>query len=95
MDTVRISPVSDAAAIRFPRFTEFPKNLHHFSYKNEVFAPRSFALEQTGTPWLLFDDQQRGVVAGDEVSVSPSRERVKERPGNDPVRQAIVSIQGT
>jgi hypothetical protein len=62
MDTVRISPVSDAAAIRFPRFTEFPKNLHHFSYKNEVFAPRSFALEQTGTPWLLFDDQQRTVV---------------------------------
>jgi hypothetical protein len=33
--------------------------------------------------------------AENKVSVSPSRERVKERPGNDPVRQAIVSIQGT
>jgi hypothetical protein len=30
-----------------------------------------------------------------EVSVSPSRKRVNERPGNDPVQQAIVSIQGT
>ncbi|HKC16564.1 MAG TPA: hypothetical protein VKC11_07660, partial [Steroidobacteraceae bacterium] len=48
--------VTDAAAIRFPDFTEVPKNLHHFSYKNDVFAPYSFTLEQTGTPWLLFDD---------------------------------------
>jgi hypothetical protein len=55
-------PIPDAAAIRFPRFTQFPKDLRHFSYKNDVFAPRSFALEQTGTPWLLFDDQLRAVV---------------------------------
>ena len=55
-------PVSDAAAIRFPRFTQFPKDLHHFSYKNEEFAPRNFALEQTATPWLLFDDRLRAVV---------------------------------
>jgi hypothetical protein len=55
-------PISDAAAIRFPRFQEFPQDLHHFSYKNDVFAPRSFSLEETGTPWLLFDDQMRTVV---------------------------------
>jgi hypothetical protein len=55
-------PIADAAAIRFPRFTGFPKDLHHFSYKNDVFAPRSFALEETGTPWLLFDDQMHAVV---------------------------------
>jgi hypothetical protein len=55
-------PLSDAAAIRFPRFTQFPKDLHHFSYKNEVFAPHSFALEETATPWLLFDDQMHAVV---------------------------------
>ncbi len=30
-----------------------------------------------------------------EVSVSPSRKRMNERPGNDPVQQAVVSIQGT
>lgn len=55
-------PSPDAAAIRFPRFTGFPKDLHHFSYRNDVFAPRSFALEQNGTPWLLFDDRLRAVV---------------------------------
>src|ERR1700733_2698006 len=55
-------PVSDAAVLRFPRFTAFPNDLHHFSYRNEVFAPRSFALEETGTPWLLFDDQMHAVV---------------------------------
>jgi len=37
-----IEPISDAAAMRFPRFTEFPKDLHHFSYKNDLFAPRKF-----------------------------------------------------
>jgi hypothetical protein len=55
-------PIADAAAIRFPRFTEFPKDLHHFSYQNDVFAPRSFTLEETGTPWLLFDDQMHAAV---------------------------------
>jgi hypothetical protein len=25
-------PLSDAAAMRFPRFTQFPKDLHHFSF---------------------------------------------------------------
>jgi hypothetical protein len=55
-------PISDAAVVGFPRFTEFPANLHHFSYKNAEFAPRRFALENNGTPWLLFDDQARAVV---------------------------------
>ena len=55
-------PISDGGAILFPRFTEFPKHLHHFSYKNDVFAPRSFTLEETGTPWLLFDDRTRTAV---------------------------------
>src|SRR5882762_9881056 len=55
-------PNSDAAVIRFPRFTEFPKNLHGFSYVNRDFAPPSFALEQNATPWLLYDDQVHATV---------------------------------
>jgi hypothetical protein len=55
-------PSADATDIRFPRFTEFPANLHHFSYANAEFAPRRFTLENNGTPWLLFDDQARAVV---------------------------------
>lgn len=55
-------PGSDPAAIRFPRFTQFPRDLHHFSYEDTEFAPRSFALEETATPWLLFDDRLRAVV---------------------------------
>jgi hypothetical protein len=43
-------PNSDAAVIRFPRFTELPKNLHGFSYVNRDFAPPSFALEETQPP---------------------------------------------
>jgi hypothetical protein len=46
----------------FPRFTSTPAGLHHFSFKNDVFAPPSFKLEQNGTPWLLFDDQDNAVI---------------------------------
>jgi hypothetical protein len=52
----------DAALLRFPRFTELPGNLHTFSYANREFAPPTFTLEQTGTPWLIFDDQSHAVV---------------------------------
>src|SRR6267143_4579032 len=55
-------PTSDAAVIRFPRFTEFPKNLHGFSYANSEFAPPKFALEENATPWLLYDDQTHAAV---------------------------------
>jgi hypothetical protein len=68
-------PLSDAGAVRFPRFTEFPNNLHHFSYKNDVFAPRSFTLEETGTPWLLFDDQTRTVVLSPAANYMIARMR--------------------
>jgi len=60
------APLADAARLRFPRFTTFPKALHHFSYANHEFAPASFALEQTGTPWLLYDD------AGHAAVLSPA-----------------------
>ena len=59
-------PVADAARLRFPRFTSFPQALHHFSYANHEFAPASFALEQTGTPWLLYD------AAGHAAVLSPA-----------------------
>jgi hypothetical protein len=68
-------PISGAAAIRFPRFTEFPKDLHHFSYKDDLFAPRSFALEETGTPWLLFNDQMRAVVLSPAANYMIARMR--------------------
>src|SRR6266478_6360969 len=55
-------PIADAALIRFPRFTEFPRNLRGFSYANTAFAPPSFALEENATPWLLYDDQTHAAV---------------------------------
>jgi hypothetical protein len=46
----------------FPRFTSIPNGLHHFSYRNTTFAPQSFKLEQTATPWLFFDDQAHSLI---------------------------------
>jgi len=46
---------------------------------------------RTGSSGEVTFDEQTGRF---EVSVSASRERMNERPGSDPVQQAIVSIQG-
>jgi hypothetical protein len=54
--------VPEARTLRFPRFTHLPDSLHTFSYQNREFAPPTFALEQAGTPWLLFDDQAHAAV---------------------------------
>ncbi len=55
-------PVSNGAVLRFPRFTEVPRSLHHFSYGNDAFAPASFKLEENGTPWLLYDENAHAAV---------------------------------
>lgn len=46
----------------FPCFTEFPKGLHGFSHRDTEFSPGTFQLEQTSTPWLLFDDRARSMI---------------------------------
>jgi hypothetical protein len=54
------------AAVRFPEFVELPPHLRHFSYGDSEFAPPVFALEETASPWLLFDDK------GTAAIVSPA-----------------------
>lgn len=52
-----------AVPVTFPRFTSVPAGLHHFSHgDDDTFAPPRFRLEQTGTPWLLFDDRADALV---------------------------------
>jgi hypothetical protein len=76
--------------------------------RNRLTATVTFALQEksvrlfgyaTRRPTITAQMGSAGDVAFDEktgrfeVSVSPSRERANEGPGNDPVQQAIVSIQ--
>ncbi len=46
----------------FPRFTQIPAHLDHFSYRNHAFAPPQFKLGQYGTPWLFFDGKANAMV---------------------------------
>ncbi len=50
------------APFSFPDFDAIPKSLHHFSYHNDVFSAPEFSLEQTSTPWLLFDNDYNACV---------------------------------
>ena len=48
---------SDTPPPDFPRFQTFPQKLHTMSFREAAHSPASFKLEQTGTPWVLFDAQ--------------------------------------
>jgi hypothetical protein len=46
----------------FPSFTRFPNKLYTFSYHDVDFAPAQFALNETSTPWLFFDNNMNTFV---------------------------------
>jgi hypothetical protein len=56
------SATANEPRLRFPDFVEVPAHLEHFSYADREFAPPVFALEETATPWLLFDARGRAAV---------------------------------
>lgn len=59
----RITYGSKAAKpLAFPVFKELPKGLHAFSYRDSTFAPPTFSLFQTSTPWLLFDGRANAMI---------------------------------
>ena len=64
------------------------KSVRLFGYANR----RPAIAELSGSASEVTYDETTGRF---EVTVTPSRERLNERPGNDPVREAIVSILGT
>ncbi len=46
----------------FPSFTGIPADLHKFSYHDVDFAPAQFHLNETSTPWLLFDNKMNSLI---------------------------------
>ena len=46
----------------FPAFNKFPDSLYHFSYYNDHFAAPQFTLNETSTPWLLFDRKNNACI---------------------------------
>ena len=46
----------------FPDFTTIPSSLYHFSYHDVDFSTPEFTLNETSTPWLLFDENKNGCV---------------------------------
>jgi hypothetical protein len=69
-------------------FAPQEKSVRLFGYATR--SPRVAA--QTGSTGEVAFDEQAGRF---EVSVSPSGEQARELPGNDLVRHAIISLQGT
>ncbi|KAA9041186.1 hypothetical protein FW778_03890 [Ginsengibacter hankyongi] len=46
----------------FPHFTSMPASLYHFSYHDVDFSTPEFTLNETSTPWLLFDENKNSCV---------------------------------
>lgn len=69
----------------FPDFQTFPKSMHHYSFKDNVFAPPAFnRLTKTSTPWLFFNDRDEAFI------LSPASDFIVSRmSGNG--KQSIAS----
>ncbi|MDE3185259.1 MAG: hypothetical protein KGM16_17745 [Bacteroidota bacterium] len=48
--------------VAFPDFSKIPSSLFHFSYHDVNFSTPEFTLNQTSTPWLLFDHKNNACV---------------------------------
>ncbi|MDP4285266.1 MAG: hypothetical protein Q8891_12640 [Bacteroidota bacterium] len=48
--------------VAFPEFTTIPVSLYHFSYHDVDFSTPEFTLNETSTPWLLFDNNKNACV---------------------------------
>ena len=53
---------SQHAPVSFPDFTSIPHTPYHFSFQDKDFAPPVFDLEETSTPWLLFDEKMHACI---------------------------------
>lgn len=54
--------IAGEAPFAFPKWTTIPELPYHFSYHNHIFALPEFYLEETSTPWLLFNDSAEACV---------------------------------
>lgn len=72
--------------INFPDFNVLPDALLHFSYHNDNFAKPEFILNNTSTPWLLFDDHDRACV------ISPASHFIVAKMKGDGVHRVASSI---
>jgi hypothetical protein len=50
------------ANVVFPSFTTIPAALHTMSYRDTVFSPHAFSLQQTSTPWVFFDSDSNAAI---------------------------------
>lgn len=60
--TLTLPKGANSSLTNFPDFNTIPGFLHHFSYHDNNFAAPEFVLNQTSTPWLLFDDDNNACI---------------------------------
>lgn len=72
--------------ISFPDFKKLPGDLLHFSYHNDNFARPEFILNNTSTPWLLFDDHNRACI------ISPASHFMVAKMKGDGIQRVASSI---
>ena len=53
---------ADVAPITFPNFNTLPAKLHPLSFSDNHFADPAFTLQETATPYILFDDHANTAV---------------------------------
>ncbi|WP_162923601.1 hypothetical protein [Arachidicoccus soli] len=84
--TITLPEGSSAPLSSFPDFDVIPSDLYHFSYHNDHFAWPRFLLEQTSTPWLLYDKQNKACI------ISPASHFMVAKMKGDGLHQIASSL---
>ena len=80
-----LGPTRQPGKIIFPDFQSLPKDLHVFSYQ-KTFSHPAFAADNSGTPWLFFNNQK------DAAILSPASHFFATDMQGDGRRSAGVSL---
>jgi hypothetical protein len=73
--------------VTFPVFTTIPQLPYNFSYHNRIFPLPQFFLEQTSTPWLLFNDSAHACV------ISPASDFIVSLMTRDSANTGVGTIR--
>jgi hypothetical protein len=87
--TVTYDAAADKPLVAFPDFDQLPANLHVMSYREKAHAPVAFEPVASGSPWLLFDDNDNAML------IAPASHFLVQRINGDAKTHVTSELRNT
>jgi len=87
--SVTYEAASPRAVVEFPDFDHLPPKFHVMSFRDQVFTPPAFNARDSGSPWVIFDDD------GNTFIISPASHFLIQKIGGDAKEHVISQLRET